>query len=89
MKTKNKKLPKGTPNVGYSPSALAVPIVKTYDILIGDNVKVIEDKKSKTRVAHFPFEFPDGTRGIMIVCRVKDENWKPSDSISKLLIDFK
>jgi cobalamin biosynthesis protein CbiD len=63
--------------------------IKTYTIMFGDNIKVIEDKKSKTRVANFPFEFPDGTRGIIIVCRVKDESWVPNKTISSITINFK
>lgn len=61
---------------------------KTYEIFVGDKVKVIEDKRSATRVAHFPFEFTDGTNGIIIICRVKDQSWKPSKDIKKITIQF-
>ena len=82
-------------NGNYSPSALSEPgipftgIPNEYQIIVGPNIKTIEDKRSKTRVANFPFEFPNGTRGILIVCRVKDENWKPSNDIKSLNIEFK
>lgn len=77
-KTKNKI---SLPTVSQIPQ-------KIYEIFIGDKVKVIEDKRSSTRVAHFPFEFTDGTNGIMIICRVKDEPWKPSDDIKKITVLF-
>ena len=62
--------------------------VLSYDIVLGDCVKVTEDKRTKTRIANFPFEFPDGTRGIVIVCRVKDKPWIPSKDITSININF-
>lgn len=61
----------------------------TYTVLIGDKVKVTEDKKSRSRITNFPFEFPDGTRGVVIVCRIKDEPWKPNEDISSVTLTFK
>jgi hypothetical protein len=83
------------PQEPYSPSALGgggmpfpgIPL-RTYDILLGDNVKVIEDKKSKARVANFPFEFPDGARGVVILCRIEDEPWIPNKTITKITLQF-
>lgn len=66
----------------------AIRPIRTYDFLLGDNVKVTEDKRSKARIANFPFEFPDGTRGILIVLKVKDEPWKPLKDIKSLHIHF-
>lgn len=92
LKPKNK--PKA-PSISYSPVAMMVPgmpfngVLHSYEINVGDNVKVIEDKKSKTKVANFPFEFPDGTRGIAIICRVKDEPWQPSKTISHITLNFR
>lgn len=62
--------------------------IKTYEILLGDKVKVTVDKKSKTRVINFPFEFPDGIPGVIVICRIKDTEWQPSKTISKVTIDF-
>lgn len=83
---------KSKPQINTALSGGGLPfkgIINDYTIVIGDNVKVIEDKKSGTRVANFPFEFPDGTRGIAIICRVKDEMWKPSDSLKTINLSFK
>lgn len=64
--------------------------IKSHEIIIGKSVKVITDKKSNnTRVVSFPFEFPDESRGIIIVCRIKDEEWVPADSIFSINIEFK
>jgi len=59
-----------------------------YQITIGPKTKVIKDKRSKTRVANFPFEFPDGTNGVLIVCRVKDEEWVPAQDITNIIINY-
>lgn len=62
--------------------------VKQYVITLGSKVKVQEDKKSKSRVVNFPFEFTDGTHGVLIVVRVKDEEWKPHQDINNIHINF-
>jgi hypothetical protein len=59
-----------------------------YQIVVGDKAKVIKDKRTKTRVANFPFEFPDGTNGVLILCRVKDEEWVPSKEINSIIINY-
>lgn len=66
-----------------------IPPVKSHEIILGKGLKVIADKKSKTRVVSFPFEFPDETQGVIIVCRVKDEDWVPSADIFSINVEFK
>lgn len=61
---------------------------KEYEIIIGSKVKTIQDKRSKAMVANFPFEFPDGTRGVLIVCKLKDEPWNPSKDLKNLKLEF-
>lgn len=61
----------------------------SYTITIGPKVKVITDKKSKSRVSHFPFELPDGSNGVFILCRIKDEEWVPANTIKDITITFK
>lgn len=63
--------------------------IKSHEIILGKNIKVIADKKSKTRVVNFPFDFPDEERGVLIVCRVKDEEWVPCADIESIIINFK
>lgn len=62
--------------------------VKSHEIILGKNVKVTVDKKSKTRIASFPFEFPDDSKGVLIICRVKDEDWKIHEAIKSINIEF-
>lgn len=62
--------------------------VKEYMITLGSNVKVAVDKKSKSRVINFPFEFPDTSRGVMIICRLEDEDWVPNKTIKNITVQF-
>lgn len=62
---------------------------KSYEIILGKGIKVTTDKKSRTRVVNFPFEFPDGSPGVMIICKVKDEEWIPNSDIFSININFR
>ncbi len=62
---------------------------KNYEIILGKGVKVTMDKRSKTRVVHFPFEFPDGSPGALILCKVKNEDWVPHEEVLSVQINFK
>lgn len=53
------------------------------------DVTVTTDTRSRARVISFPFLFPGGADGALIVCRLKDEKWVPSDEIKDILINFK
>jgi len=59
-----------------------------YELIIGPNLKVAKDKKSKSRVATIPFEFPDKTNGVIIMVRIKDEDWVPANTIKSIKITF-
>ena len=48
-----------------------------------------EDKKSKSRIINFPFDFPDETKGCIIILRLADEEWVPSNDISRVIIEMK
>ncbi len=63
--------------------------INLYQIVVGDKVKVLTDKKSKSRVVNFPFEFPDGENGVLIMCRLQDNEWVPSKTIKSITIEFK
>jgi len=96
-KTKNKKAPQEVPqtpqenkddNIIRHPISISDTGLKYYNFQIGPYVRVTEDKRTKTKVANFSFEFPDGTRGVLIVCKVKDEAWEPSKDIKEIQINF-
>jgi len=63
--------------------------IKSYSTEIGPKVKVSIDKKSEARVISFPFEFPDGSDGIAIICKMTKLDWKPNEEIQNLNINFK
>lgn len=67
----------------------ATPKVKTFEAFIGPKIKVHTDVKSKTRVINFPFDFPNDEKGVIIICRLTDEDWIPSKDIISININFK
>jgi hypothetical protein len=67
----------------------ATPKVKTFEAFIGPKIKVQTDVKSKTRVINFPFDFPNDDKGVIIICRLTDEDWIPSKDIISININFK
>lgn len=80
-------------NVSTAPTLPEIEKVSLYEIQIGPKIKVTRDSKSGARVINFPFEFPsapeeDGARGVIIVCRLQDEEWVPSQNIKSITINF-
>lgn len=62
--------------------------INQYSITLGNKVKTTKDTKSRSRVINFPFEFPDNTKGVIIILRLKDEEWIPNEDINSILIKF-
>ena len=60
----------------------------SYEIIVGPKVQVAQDKKSRSRVISFPFEFPDGEKGAIIVLRLKDEDWVPKETLTSINLNF-
>lgn len=56
--------------------------------MLGPKTKVAKDNKSKARVINFPFDFPSEDQGVIIVCRLKDEEWIPVNDIKSIIINF-
>ena len=77
-----------SPRMQASPS-LPLQKIKTQEFFIGPKIRVTEDKKSKSRIINFPFDFPDETKGCIIILRLADEEWVPSNELSRISIDFK
>lgn len=63
-------------------------MTKSYEIILGDNIKIVTDKRSKARFTHLPFEFPNGDRGVVILVKPEDPTWKPQKEIKSVFIDF-
>lgn len=49
----------------------------TQEVIIPEGVKVIVDKKTKARTFGVPFVLPDGTNAVLMVARLRNEDWKP------------
>lgn len=60
----------------------------SYEIVLGPHIKVTEDKRTGSKIANFPFEFPDGKRGVLIVLRLSKERWEPDETIKNITIEF-
>lgn len=65
-----------------------IKTINSVETVVGRQTKVIRDPKSKARVMNFPFDFPDDEKGVVIICRIKDDEWTPSDDISSVVIVF-
>lgn len=63
--------------------------INNFEAIIGSKIKVTTDKKSGSRVINFPFEFPSDDRGMIIICKIKDEEWYPFEEIDSISINFK
>jgi hypothetical protein len=74
-----------------TPQSRSTPLqkIKTQEFFIGPKIRVTEDKKSKSRIINFPFDFPDDTKGCIIILRLADEEWTPSNDITKITLDMK
>jgi hypothetical protein len=57
-------------------------------VSIRGDEKVFIDPKTKARTMAAPFRFKDGTAGIVLISRLKDEEWTPDEIISSITIDF-
>jgi len=62
--------------------------IKTAEFLLGPNIKVTVDKKSKSRVINFPFDFADDTKGVIVIIRLSDEEWVPNKDIARITLDL-
>ena len=63
--------------------------IKTQEFFIGPKIRVTTDAKSKSKIINFPFELRDGAQACMIIVRLSDEEWVPSDDIEEIAIKFK
>jgi hypothetical protein len=74
-----------------TPQSRSTPLqkIKTQEFFIGPKIRVTEDKKSKSRIINFPFDFPDETKGCIIILRLADEEWVPCNDITKITLDMK
>lgn len=57
------------------------------EIIIPEGIKVIEDKKANSHSIFFPFKFLDEVSGLLIITRLEDKRWIPSQDIKSIVIN--
>lgn len=63
--------------------------MKKQEIKLKEYLNVFVDNKTNARTIAFPFRLPDGTSAVLMVCRLKDEQWKPLEEIKNIIINYK
>lgn len=58
------------------------------EIALPEKMSVFVDKKTKARTIALPLEFPDGSHGAVMLCRVKNSDWNPGEMIKSVTINF-
>lgn len=58
-------------------------------IVVPDKLSVFQDKKTGARTVAFPFDYGDGTHGVMMLTRLINAVWQPADDIESIVINFK
>lgn len=57
-------------------------------LTLKNNTKVFVDKKTNARTIAIPFRLPDGTQAVLMVSRLKDEDWQPNKIINNITINY-
>ena len=59
------------------------------EIEIPDNPAIFIDQKTGARTMTIPFRLPDSTAAVLMICRLMNEDWKPSKEIKSITINYK
>lgn len=57
--------------------------------IIPASLQVFDDPRTHAKTLALPFQFPDGTAGIVMLSRLHRMAWKPSDIIESITIKYK
>ena len=63
--------------------------ILSAQIDIPPNLLPQTDKKSGAKSVYFPFQFPSGENGAIVVIKLVKMGWQPSDDITDIKINFK
>ena len=58
-------------------------------IEVPTGLATITDKKSGAKSVYFPFQFPSGENGAIVMIKLVKMGWIPSDDIENINIKFK
>lgn len=61
---------------------------KNQELNLKTGIKVFKDKKTSARTIAIPFRLSDNESAVLMVTRLKDEEWKPEKEISKITITY-
>lgn len=61
---------------------------KTQEIKVKEDIKVFNDKKTNARTIALPFRLPDESNAVVMICRLKNEDWKPEKIIKSVTIKY-
>ena len=62
---------------------------RTEEFIIPARVSVFEDKRTDAKTLAMPFQFPDGTNGVVMISRLTKLGWTPSNDVARIVIYFK
>lgn len=63
--------------------------ILSAQIDIPEKLLPITDKKSGAKSVYFPFQFPSGENGAIVLIKLVKMGWEPSTDISDIKINFK
>lgn len=63
--------------------------MKKQEIKLREDTNVFVDSKTSARTIALPFRLPDGTSSVIMICRMKDEQWEPMKEIKSVIINYK
>lgn len=63
--------------------------MKKQEIVIKEDTKVFVDSKTNARTIALPFRLKDNSDAVVMVCRLKDEQWEPTKEIKNIIINYK
>lgn len=61
---------------------------KKQELKIKEGTKVFSDPKTHAKTIAIPFRLPDTTAAVLMVTRLKDEEWEPNRIIKKIDITY-
>ncbi len=62
--------------------------MKKQEIKIKEDSKVFKDNKTNARTLAIPLRI-NGTSSILMISKLKDEDWQPSKEIKSIIINYK
>ena len=64
-------------------------MLKKIEIKIPKNIGIHEDSRTKAKTMAVPIQFDIANSGILMLCKITNKKWIPSDEIESITINFK